>query len=71
MLISLAFNFSYAVLGGGNIPMVQAWFFTILIAYIYGLHGEAQRSSTSTKIEPPKMRRFAPPKPGGVLPAGA
>jgi hypothetical protein len=71
MLISLAFNFTYALLGGGNIPMIQAWFFIILIAYIYGLHAEVQRSTASTKIEPPKVRRFAPPKPGGALPAGA
>lgn len=72
MLISLAFNFTYAVLGGGNIPMVLAWFFTILIAYLYGLHAEAQRSTASTtKIEPPKVRRFAPPRPGGALPAKA
>lgn len=71
MLISLAFNLVYGVLGGGTFPIVQAWLFTILIAYLYGLHAEAQRSSVNTKIEPPKVRRFAPPKPGGALHAGA
>lgn len=71
MLISLTSAFAYGVLGGGNIPVPQAWFYLILIAYLYGQHAEAVRSTESTRIEPPKDRRFTPRRPGGALPAGA
>ncbi|HSI15831.1 MAG TPA: O-antigen ligase family protein [Chthoniobacter sp.] len=69
MLISLIFNFAYGLLGGGNIPIAQAWFMMILVAYLYDLHRNEQQSQANLKIEPPKGPRFAPGRPGGALPA--
>lgn len=71
ILLALSFNFMYGLLGGGGFPMLQAWFYIVLVAYIYGQHAQTVRSTESTKIEPPKDRRFTPRRPGGVLPAGA
>jgi uncharacterized BrkB/YihY/UPF0761 family membrane protein len=71
MLISLTFNLIYGILGGGNMPIVQAWFMMILVAYLYGLHQTEQQSQASPKIEPPKARRFTGQRPGGALPVRA
>lgn len=71
ILVFMVFNFIYAAMGGGNIPMTMAWFFIILIAYLYGLHAEALRAAVSAKIDPPKGPRFASQRPRGPLPAGA
>lgn len=71
ILVFMAFNFVYAIIGGGSVPITMAWFYIILIAYLYGLHAETLRAAVSAKIDPPKGPRLAPQRPRGPLPAGA
>lgn len=53
LLISLAFNFAYGVLGGANFPVTLAWFYVILIAYVKSQHALREQDSRPT-IQPPR-----------------
>jgi O-antigen ligase len=60
VFVQMSYTFAYGLLGGGGFPTTVAWFYIILVAWLYHHQSRAQAEKNAPTIEPRRPRELAP-----------